>query len=90
MLNDSKTDNIMLSINTTGCFNKMYPILVLRFERPRALMSLHITSYEFERLLVTFYTLLYDFGFLEAELQHVFELLYFSCSENMCLYRPLK
>ena len=65
--------------------NRMYPISVLHFERPRALKSLYIISYEFQRLLVLFDTLLYDFGCLEAELQHFLSYFIFH-AQKICAF----
>ena len=53
----------------TRCFNKMHPILLLNFEKPRALMPLCIVSYKFQILLVLFDTSHDDFQCLEAESQ---------------------
>ena len=40
---------------TTGCFNKVYPILIVNFEKPRALMSLCIISYDFHPTVTMFF-----------------------------------
>ena len=52
----------------TGCFNKMYPILVLNFEKVKSLMSVCIISYKFRNLSVLFDTSNDEFHCIEAEL----------------------
>ena len=46
----------------TGCFTKIYPVEMLNFERPRALMSLCNTSHKFQNMKVLLDTLHDDFG----------------------------
>ena len=57
------------SLQFTGCFNKMFRISTLNFEKPKAVKSLCIILYESQYLSVFFDTSLDNFGHLETELQ---------------------
>ena len=63
---------VLSDLPTTGCFIKMYPILMPKFEEPRALMPPSITSYKSQNLYVLSDTSYDDFRCLAAELQPFF------------------
>ena len=52
----------------SGYFNKMYPISMFDFEKPTALISLHVISYESQNLKVFLGTSQDDLGFFKADL----------------------